>query len=424
MFEAAKEQFVGALRWSERYTKTDMVYLAESGFWLNLTSILLSLFAFGLYIVFANTLSKETFGTYQYLLTLAALVSSFTLTGMNFAVMQAVPRGFEGTFQKAVSAQIRFGIIALIVSCLGALYYILQGNFLLAKGLLIIGFFVPFISAFNTFGSYLVGKKMFKESFLYSMCLYVPLYALLAITAFTIGNPLVLLGVNLGVQAILLAAIYRSILRVAAPNDAVDSESLSFGKRLSAVNFLGAAVGQIDNLLAFHYLGPVPLAVYSFATAIPDRLGGLLKFIYTAALPKFAVRPLEEIQSGIFGKVWRTALVALVAAVAYALVAPLFFKLFFPAYASSVPYSQLYALTMLSYATNIWVAALISQRFLREYAIFSISTSVVQTIIQLAGILIWGLWGLIVAKLISNLLSGAVASVLFLLKRDRDVTSS
>ena len=338
--------------------------------------------------------------------------------------MQAVPRGFEGTFQKAVSAQIRFGIIALIVSCLGALYYILQGNFLLAKGLLIIGFFVPFISAFNTFGSYLVGKKMFKESFLYSMCLYVPLYALLAITAFTIGNPLVLLGVNLGVQAILLAAIYRSILRVAAPNDAVDSESLSFGKRLSAVNFLGAAVGQIDNLLAFHYLGPVPLAVYSFATAIPDRLGGLLKFIYTAALPKFAVRPLEEIQSGIFGKVWRTALVALVAAVAYALVAPLFFKLFFPAYASSVPYSQLYALTMLSYATNIWVAALISQRFLREYAIFSISTSVVQTIIQLGGILIWGLWGLIVAKLISNLLSGAVASVLFLLKRDRDVTSS
>ncbi|HEY4522419.1 MAG TPA: hypothetical protein VJH91_02175 [Candidatus Paceibacterota bacterium] len=419
MLDTVRGNLIGLLRWSEKYTKTDMVYLAESGFWMNLTTVLLSFFAFLLYIVFANTLPKETYGVYQYLLSLSAIISSLTLTGMNLAVMQAVPRGYEGTFRASVGVQLRWSAIALAASCLGALYYLVHGNAELAKGLILIGLLLPVVNAFNTFGAYLAGTRRFEEFFFYSMYLYVPLYAALAIGAYATVNSVTLLLINLGVQVILMILIYRSILSRFKPNANIDDESIAYGKRLSIVNVFGAAAGQIDNILAFHFLGAAPLAVYSFATAIPDRLGGLFKFVQTAALPKFAARTTEEIQGSIVGKVWRTALVALFGACGYMLIAPFIFKIFFPAYVDAIPYSQLYALTMILYATNIWVTAIISQRLTKEYAVYSIGTSITQTAILLVGIVFWGLWGLVAAKIISNLLSGLVAGALFMFKRGR-----
>ena len=51
------------LRWSEKYTKTDMVYTAQSGFWLNLNYIIGSFLSLGLTVLFAHLLPKETFGS-------------------------------------------------------------------------------------------------------------------------------------------------------------------------------------------------------------------------------------------------------------------------------------------------------------------------------------------------------------------------
>ncbi len=416
---------VRLLRWSEKYTKTDMVYLAESGFWLNLTNVVLSAAAFGLYVVFANVLPKEVYGTYQYFLSISAVMTSFTLTGMNLAVTQSIPRGYLGTFRSALIVQLRFGAIALLVSFAGALYYLSRGNAEIATALLIIGLFVPLLNSFNTFTAYYAGTQKFKEIFSSSMAIYLPTYGLLAVAAYMYADALVLLLVNLVLQTVLMAIICRIILAKVPASEPSDPEAMRFGKQLSALNFFGAAVGQFDNILAFHFLGPVPLAIYSFATAIPDRVGGLLKFVTTAALPKFAVRPVGEIRNSILGKVWRIAIIAVIASGLYALAAPTLFKIIFPQYLESIPYSQLYALTILSYATNIFVAAMISHRQTKEYAVFNIGTSVTQSIIQLLGIIGFGLWGLIVGKIISNLLSGAVAGVLFMFVRENeDATTS
>jgi hypothetical protein len=90
------------LRWSERYTKTDMVYLANVGWWTNLTLILTSFGGLLISIVFANFLSPQTYGVYQYLLALSGLVAAISLSGMNTAVTQAAARGYEGVL-RAVS---------------------------------------------------------------------------------------------------------------------------------------------------------------------------------------------------------------------------------------------------------------------------------------------------------------------------------
>ncbi len=56
------------LRWSEKYIKTDMIYLVKGGFWLTLGQIISSVSSLLLVIAFANLLPKETYGIYKYFL--------------------------------------------------------------------------------------------------------------------------------------------------------------------------------------------------------------------------------------------------------------------------------------------------------------------------------------------------------------------
>src|SRR5689334_12787395 len=69
------------LRWSERYMKTDMVYLAKGSFWLTLGQVAASASGLLLVIGFANLLPKEVYGTYKLILSLAGIIASFSLTG-------------------------------------------------------------------------------------------------------------------------------------------------------------------------------------------------------------------------------------------------------------------------------------------------------------------------------------------------------
>ena len=46
----ARNSLIRLLRWSEKYTKTDMVYLAHTGFWSNLNAFFTAFLSLLLYI--------------------------------------------------------------------------------------------------------------------------------------------------------------------------------------------------------------------------------------------------------------------------------------------------------------------------------------------------------------------------------------
>src|SRR3990167_6226029 len=80
---------------SETLLKLDMRYLVKGGFWttasfaVGVVSSIITMVAFG------NLLPRETFGTYNYLLSLGASLSFLTLSGTGVAVMRAVARGYS-----------------------------------------------------------------------------------------------------------------------------------------------------------------------------------------------------------------------------------------------------------------------------------------------------------------------------------------
>lgn len=404
----------GLLRWLERYTKTDMVYLAKGSFWLNAGGIAVSFFSFLLYIAFAHFLSKETYGTYQYLLSVFAIVGTFTLSGMNASVTQSVARGFEGTLRASVRMQLLWGLIPLLGACAAGVYYLFAGNTVLAIGFVIIGLLTPWINSFNTYNAFLIGKKDFRRAFLYNLALYVPYYSALIAVAYFFKSPVVLLLVNLGLNALILGYLYHRTLRVYRPNNDVDAEAFKYGKHLSVMGIFSAAAAQLDNVLAFHYLGATELAIYAFATAIPDRVANLFKNIGQAALPKFAEKTEHEVRDGIGPKLAKLTLATVGVIGVYILCAPFFFSIFFPQYHDSVPYSAVYALSIAAAAGHIATSALISQRHTRNLYVLNLGSSFLSLALQFAGVLYMGLWGLVLGKTAATLLI-ALASVALLL---------
>lgn len=405
------------LRFTERYTKTDMVYLFNSAFWINLGSISVSGFSFLLYLAFAHFLPKEVYGTYQYLLSLGAIVGAFTLTGMNSALSRSIARGYEGSFRTSVMLQIRWGIIPLVGSCAAGAYYLINGNSVLGWGLVLIGFFVPFNNALNTYGAFPGAKKDFRRAFLLNLFNNVLYYPALIIAAYFSTNALSILLVSLVVQTAILCILYTATLRIYKPNDKIDPETMRYGAHLSFMGLIGTIAGQLDGILAFHYLGAAPLAVYSFATGIPDRIASLTKFLQVAAFPKMAEREPAEVRRSILPKIAWIIVASGMIAGTYMLIADTFFRVFFPQYLDAIPYSIVYALIIIPWASGIFTTALTANKSIKSLYIFNIISPILQIVSLFVGIIYWGLWGLIIARLILATLQLVLSGILFFIHK-------
>jgi len=152
------------LRKSEKYFKTDMVYLARGSFWLGSGQITSSVVIFSLAIAFANLIPKETYGTYKYVLSITGLLTILTLRGMDSAVLQSVARNFEGVLIPALKTKIKWGILSAVSGIGIAIYYYINGNNTLAISFLIASGFSPFMDSFGIYNALLNGKKLFHLS--------------------------------------------------------------------------------------------------------------------------------------------------------------------------------------------------------------------------------------------------------------------
>jgi len=405
MVKNLKEKTYQFLRWSEKYTKTDMVYLAENIFWLNLNNILTALFSFALAIFFARFVSKETYGIYQFIISLSSIIGAFTLTGMNLSVTQAVARNFEKVFPESVRVQIKFGMIPFIISLLISLYYLINKNLVLSYSLIIVAFLLPLSNALNTWVAFLNGKKDFKGVLKWNIIFNLIYYLGMIGVIIFLPESLFLVIANFLLNTIANLIIYKKILKKYKPNENYEEEAISFGKKISFSNILSMISLNIDNIIIFHFLGSAPLAIYTFASNIPERIMGLLRPISTIALPKFSEKKPDDIKENIYEKTLKFLGLASIFGLIYILFTPLIFKIFFPLYKESVGYSQLYTIAMIISSTaNLPFIALYAKRSKYLYITNIIYPITNISMLFLGGYLL-GITGVILAKvLISTIL--------------------
>ena len=421
--EPLKTKLIRVLRWSERYTKTDMVYLATSGIWNNLTVVTSTVMGLALSIAFANLLPKEVYGTYQYLLSLSAIVATICFSGMQQAVEQSIARGYEGDMKASLRAQLKWNLVPAALGLVGATYYALHANYTVALALIFVAAFTPLISAFNIYGGLLSGTRQFKRIFVYAFLTNIAYYSAITVAILFFKNAVLLVFVNLAVNAAAAVYFYFRTLKVVRPNERTDPQTISYGKHLSVMGAFSNSIAQLDSVLVFHFLGPAELAVYSFATLIPERAAALLSFIGSAAFPKYSQRTLKEVQKSIIPQTIRAAAFGAVLTVIYIVLSPLLYRLLFPKYLDAIPYTQAYAPVILLLTANLVSLALTAQRRKMELYITSFVNPIILICLQVPLLMIYGIWGMIAARLLGDTIAIILGLVLLLQKGKTDLNA-
>lgn len=263
--QKAKDKFYRLLRWSEKYLKTDMVYMAKGGSWLAAGDAISFVTIFLSAIAFANLLPKETYGIYKYILSLAGLFTLATLGGLTTVVTQAVARGYEGVLSPTIKVRMRWGLLGALASVATAGYYYLNNDVTLTFSFLLIAAFLPFMDSFMTYDSFLQGKKLFKTSSIYGTVSQICAVALMISTLFLTKNLFIILLVYFSSWTLIRFICLQLTLKKFKPNKEYDQEIIPYGKHLSAISIIGNIIDSLDNVIIFHFLGAIQVAVYSFS---------------------------------------------------------------------------------------------------------------------------------------------------------------
>lgn len=386
--------------------KTDMVYLTKGGFWLTFGQIIATTSGFFISIAFANLFSKESFGTYKFIISMAGIVGAFGLTGMGVSLTQSVAKGFE-SLRQAFRTNIKYSIGILFSGLILGIYYYQNGNILLSFSFFIMGMLLPITASSSLYSAYLLGKKDFRRNSFYSV-IYSTVPALSLILALLLTrNIWVIVAVYFASGTLVSNFLYRKTLSVYRDKVPEDPNLLSYGKHLSAMEVIGRVASYLDKILIFHYLGAAPLAIYSFAIAPVEQLQSGKKILSTLTLPKISEKSFEELQKSTPRKTRTLVIYALVLASFWVIIAPYFYKLLYPQYLDSVFYSQIYSLTLLAIAGTLFNDTLITHQKTRELYFHRTVMPIIQLVLFFIMLPLYGLMGLIVTHVIIRVLNGA-----------------
>jgi len=396
-----KTRAMSLLRKSEKYTKTDMVYAASGGFWVSIAQVSAVVFSIPLSIAFAHLLTQNEYGIYKYALSVAAIVGVFSLTGISTAVSRSAARGFDGVLMQAFWLSLRTSALSIVVALALAGYYAFNANMVLATCLLIIAVLSPLFNSAYLFSSFLLGKGDFKLATKYNTLrnLFGSVSVLLAV--FFFPDPVAILLIYFLAYTISGLFFIYLTRRSLAKDGPRDPELGAFSLHLSFINALSVFADKIDSILLFQTVGAAELAIYSFAEIIPDAINRFTKNVGTLAFPKYA---LQKKPTGIVRKSILLSLLFIPVVVAYIVAAPYIFGFFFPTYMSAVPFTQVLSVFIL-FSGVLPGTYIDAQKAIKRRYLINIVNNSVKITLTVGGVLLFGLWGAVIARVASKALN-------------------
>lgn len=398
-----KNKIYRLLRWSEKYMKTDMIYLAKGGFWLTIGQILASLSALILALIFANFLTKETYGTYKYIISLLGVLSIFNLSGLNLATTKAVAQGYEGAINFALQTKIKFSLIGSFLSLITSIYYYLNHNSTLALAFLLIAIFLPVITNTNIYGCYFEGKKLFKEIVKYRSITQIISTLFIIVSVIVTRNALIIV-----LTYFLSYAVFNFIFFIITKikynlNNKINSEVKKYSTHLSIINIINTLAGNLDSILLWHFLGAAPLAIYSFAMAPVVQFRALMKSTTTLSLPKLSNIDIKHTKKDIVWKSLKMLAIISPPVLLYIVLAPYLFYILFPQYIASVKYTQLFAVILLFFPKKLLSLSVMLHTNKKDLYISGISPSFVRIIALITLTPLYGIYGAITAAIATEI---------------------
>lgn len=397
-----KKVILKTLKWSERYTKTDMRYLARNGFWVSSGYAVQVVIGIITTVALANLLPKETLGTYQFILSIAGILSVITLSGIGPAITRAVAQGKEGAFRAGAATKLKWSIGIVLSSGIVSTYYFFMGNDMLGSAFLIVGAFAPIIESAKLYEPYLQGKEAFKDTLILGFWRKpLPMVAILATLYFT-DDVLTLVLVYFATNALSYALVYWAVLRKYNPPKESDADTVHQGIHLSVLRIVGQLKEHGDKIIIWHFLGPVAVASFVIAQLSIKYSGGLINTLSSLVLPKVSRRDLPTLQSTLPRKIFLFSGVMAIGSIIFILIVPFIFPLLFPTYSESIPLAQVLAITMIFMPSSAIGKTFIAHQKIKEQYIVGIGSAII--LLTLAWFLTstYGVWGAVYALVAGN----------------------
>jgi O-antigen/teichoic acid export membrane protein len=425
MLKQLRQKTYHFLRWSERHTKTDMVYLTKGGFWLSIGKVVASLSSFALAMAFANLISQQTYGNFRYVLTIFSTISILGLPGLNSSVFRSVSRGFEGALQQGFKKRAQWGVFGgLVILGVGLYYIYFQHSTMLGISIIIIGFLMPFLETFTLTDSFLLGKKMFQTSTTFFVIEKIIHISVMITTLFLTKNLVIIILVYGLTLLTIRSVLFLWTINRFQNNKNKEEGIISYGKQLTFLKGMTSVSGSINNIVLFNLLGAQNLALFSLAIAPIEQIRSLFKIGENLLLPKLAhdswsVGSLKRFTLKLLP--FTLSLIAII--VVYILLAPTVFALFFPRYLAAVSLSQLYAATLLFTAFNIVQNTILkAKKMIREQYIVGICDLILTLGLGISLIHFLGVKGLIICYIIEKVVIFSL--IMYLLFRNKQTINT
>lgn len=403
--------FKGILKKSEKYTETDMTYAVKGSFWIILANLGIFAVSFAKMIAFGRYASPEVYGTYNFIISMAGILSIFALSGISTSLVKAIAQNKDGTLLLAVKEKIKFGLIGSLFSFGASCWYLYNNNTTLWLGFLAVAIVLPFYNAFALYSSFWFGKKNFEKKGKYEFASAAITAVLVIATIMVTQNPAYMIIVLFGSNTILHGFFLLRTLKQKENND-VFLGAIGFGKHLTVMSAIGTVVDHIDKIILWKLFGPVQLATYAFAQIPVQYIQGIIP-IGALALPKMGEKSVGSIKLGIIKKFKKLFLITIPATIVVILLAPYLYTLFIPQYMDSVPYFQLFALLILLSPFGLISTAITAEMRSRDLYIINTATPVLKIGLFLVLIPLFGVWGLVWAIVLTTVFSGLLSLFFF-----------
>jgi O-antigen/teichoic acid export membrane protein len=406
-----KERFLNFVIWSEKYVETDMLYAVKGSFWIIFGKVGLFLISFAKMFVFGRYAEQEVYGVYAFILSMSAMLSIFSLPGVNTSLIKAIAKKKDGTFDTAIKERFKFSLLGSLASLMIAGWYIYNANQSLALAFLVVAFFLPFQYVFPIFLSFWNGRKDFEKRSKYELLSAILVAAVTIPVIIYTNNPILIIIVLFGSQSFFDGLLLLRT-RKEKKNGEVLEETIGFGKNLTVIGAISAFVEQVDKIILWKFFGPAQLAIYSFAQLPIRKAEGVIPII-PLALPKMGERNFQEIKVGIMKKFKKLFLISIPLFLVSIFSAPFLYKILFPQYIESVPYFQAFSFILLLSPFTLLSASLISEMRKKDLYIIQTATPFFKIILFLILIPLLQIWGVVLAIVISRLFNGILTFYFF-----------
>ena len=412
-----RNKVFNTLRSSERLFNLDMVYAVKGGLWTTLRFSVSLLGSIATMVAFGNLLSREAYGTYNYLLSLAASLSFLTFSGVGTAVLRAVARGYENIVPFALRLQLKYNLIAISVVLSAAIYYGYKGDALFALSLTLLALAYPLAEAFHIYEQVLTSKKRFDILAKIDSLNNLATTVVVVITLLLTNNILILVGIytlmSLGPNILSYWWSVRDLDK-SEPNPETLAEMHRTAFHITGAGLIGTASQYIDKIILFQVAGPAALAIYSFATTGPERIKGLIKNWVGISVPKLAQKSTTQIHAIFYKRICFSVLIGTLLALTYTTLSPLLFELFLPRYLDSISYSQVYALGLIAIPATVYIGAIFAtQNMLRATYTQSVASQITRIILFLIFGWLWQAWGLVIGSVVSNFINALYSIIIW-----------